>query len=375
MILQIVWWCFLTAICYQVCVYLYLGSKLAAYQHHGEHIYAPKNRAMPAPVSVIICAHNELHNLKALLPLLYRQRYKNFEIIVVDDCSDDGTLDFLNHEKKQQPLLKVVWIKQRPKHVQSKKYAITLGVKAARYDKLLLTDADCRPGSDLWVTGIAAELREKKIFVLGYSPYYVGKGLLNYFIRYETLHTGFLYISSAIAGFPYMGVGRNMAYKKSFFMEKKGFCRIQQLVGGDDDLFVNRHATSTNTAINIHPNTLMYSFPKQTWQTFYRQKVRHLGVGKYYKKKDQYWLGLLSFSSIVLWTCFLMLIMDESERYWSIASFLVRWGLLFAVIKIAGKKLNDPVNLAILPILDVLHVFYYIVIGTKALSTKNTRWN
>lgn len=375
MILQIIWWCFLLAICYQIGIYLYFASKLAAYQHDDEYIYTPKNQEMPAPVSVIICAHNELNNLKALLPLLYRQRYKNFEIIVVDDYSDDGTLDFLNNEKKQHPLLKVVWIKQRPAHVQSKKYAITLGVKAARYEKLLLTDADCRPGSNLWITGVASKLSENKTFVLGYSPYHAEKSLLNNFIRYETLHTGFLYISAAIAGFPYMGVGRNIAYRKSLFMEKKGFCRIQQLVGGDDDLFVNRHATGTNTAISTHPNTLMYSLPKQTWQTFYRQKVRHLGVGKYYKKKDKYWLGLLSISSIVLWACFLILIMSESERYGAIASFLIRWGLLFAVLKIASKKLSDPICLATLPILDVLHVFYYIVIGTKALSTKNTRWN
>ncbi len=330
---------------------------------------------MPPPISVIICAHNELDNLKALLPMLYRQRHKNFEIIVVNDYSDDGTTDFLNREMQQQPLLKMVWIRQRPGHVQSKKFALTLGVKAARYEKLLLTDADCRPNSDLWITGMAAGLCEHKAFVLGYSPYYTHKGLLNHFIRYETLHTGFLYISAALAGFPYMGVGRNMAYKKSLFMEKKGFYRIQQLVGGDDDLFVNRHATAQNTVINVHPNTLMHSIPKQTWQTFYRQKVRHLGIGKYYKKKDKYWLGLLSLSSIMLWACFLALIVVESERYWLVASFLVRWGVLFAVIKIAGKRLHDPINLAILPVLDVLHVLYYIIIGTKTFSTKTTQWN
>lgn len=375
MFILIVSLCFTAALGYQLLLYFYLWSKLASYQEEDNDIYAPKNQMMPPPVSIIICAHNEKNNLEELLPKLYVQRYKNFEIVIVDDFSNDGTMDFLRNEQKKHDNLKVVWIKHRPKFVQSKKFALTLGVKAAQHDKLILTDADCRPENDLWLTGMASKLEDHKEFVLGHSPYYTHKGLLNQFIRFETLHTGFLYLSAALAGHPYMGVGRNLAYRKSFFLEKKGFCRIQHLVGGDDDLYVNRHANGKNTCVSIHKNTLMYSIPKKSWQTFYRQKVRHLGVGKYYKRKDKLWLGLLSVSSIILWICFPVLLLGENERYLAIGGFLTRWGLLFVVFKTAGRKLNDPISLILLPILDVLHVIYYIIIGIKAFSTKNTRWN
>lgn len=100
-----------------------------------------------------------------------------------------------------------------------------------------------------------------------------------------------------------------------------------------------------------------------------------MGVGKFYKRKDKLWLGLLSLSSILFWLCFAVLMFDENERYLAIGGFLIRWGLLFVVFKTAGKKLNDPVNLTFLPVLDVLYIVYYIVIGTKTLSTKNVRWN
>lgn len=374
MFLLIVSMCFIAALGYQLLLYLYLCAKLASYREE-ESIYMPKNQLMPPPVSIIICAHNERSNLEELLPRLYEQKYKNFEIVVVDDYSNDGTIDFLRNEQEKHENLKVVWIKHRPVHVQSKKFALTLGIKAAANDKLVLTDADCRPVNDQWLTGMASKLEGDTAFVLGYSPYYIQKGLLNHFIRFETLHTGFLYLSAAVAGHPYMGVGRNLAYRKSFFLAKKGFYRIHRLVGGDDDLYVNRHANRKNTCISIHQNTRMYSIPKQTWHTFYRQKVRHLGVGKYYKRKDKCWLGLLSISSIVLWLCFPLLLFGENERYLAIGGFLIRWGLLFVVFKMAGKKLNDPINLILLPILDVLYVIYYIIIGTKAFSTKNTRWN
>ncbi len=374
MFLTIIGWCLLGALSYQIAVYVYLSFKLRGHQETDD-LYAPKNEAMPPPVSVIVCAHNEKDNLKVLLPLLYGQRYKNFEIVVVDDVSTDGTLEFLQQEQQQHDHLRTVWIKHRPRHVQSKKFALTMGIKAARHDRLILTDADCRPESEYWLTGMAAPLHAPTEFVLGYSPYLKGKGLLNHFIRFETLHTGFLYMAAALAGRPYMGVGRNLAYRKSYFLKKKGFCRIQQVVGGDDDLYVNRHANLHNTRVCMHKNTLVHSVPKQSWQDLYRQKVRHLSVGKYYKRKDKWWLGLLSLSAVVFWLCFPVLLSGENERYWATGGFLIRWGLLFVVFRTAGRKLNDPMNLMLLPILDVLYVIYYVIIGTKALSTKNTRWN
>lgn len=335
----------------------------------------------PAPstysegVSVIVCARNELANLKQLLPLLYRQEYTNFEIIIVEDCSTDGSLDFLLEEKQSHPQLKVVWLRQRPEHVRGKKYALSLGIRAARYERLLLTDADCRPASNEWLRGMTAGLRGSSEIVLGYSPYLRNKGLLNTYIRYETLLTAGLYFSAAIRGRPYMGVGRNLAYRKSLFMRHKGFCGHLHVLGGDDDLFVNRHATAVNTTIVTDKNCQVYSLPKNSWQQYFRQKLRHLSVGKYYKKEDRRWLGSLSVSHLVFWSGLFGLILGGYEPIFIVTGLILKWFSQFFFLKTAADKLKNPINLALLPILDFLYVIYYIILGIRAISTKNTQWN
>jgi len=238
------------------------------------------------PVSIIVCAHNELNNLQALLPLLYKQQYSTFEIVVVEDTSYDGTLDFLLAQKEQYPALKIVWLRERPEHVSGKKYALTLGIRAATYNHLLLTDADCRPATNRWIQMMMQNWDGDQDFVIGYSPYQTRPGLLNAFIRYETLHTGMMYLGAAIRGYPYMGVGRNLAYQKLFFLVRGGFRGFWHVTGGDDDLFVNRHATAANTVVVIHPDAHTYSIPKTSWRAYLRQKIRHLSVGKLYKQLD-----------------------------------------------------------------------------------------
>lgn len=371
--------CWMISILYQSAIYYY-GHKLLNAHTDPESPYILRNKSLPEPVSVIVCAHNEKENLMRLLPRLYTQNFKRFEIVIVNDRSTDGTLDFLLQEKNQHPNLKVVWVRSRPRHIKGKKYALTLGIRAASHDKLLLTDADCLPDNNDWIRGMStaldsAALDEGKSFVLGYSPYEKQKGLLNAFIRYETLLTAALYFSAALAGKPYMGVGRNLAYRKSFFLQKKGFHKYIRVMGGDDDLFVNEHATGSNVAISMDIRTQVHSKPKTSLKEYYRQKIRHLSVGKYYKGFDKKWLGALSLSHLFFWIGLVGLILLGTEPYFVISGLLIRGFMQFLFLKTAGRKLNDPINLALLPILDFLYVIYCVVLGISALSSNNTRWN
>lgn len=342
--------------------------------------YAPpeaEGKAAEEPaggVSVIVCAHNEYDNLSALLPILLQQKFAPYEIIIADDTSDDGTYEFLTIQQQTNPQLRVIRIEQRPPDVQAKKYALTQAIQAARYDQLLLTDADCRPASDHWLRLMTQPLQGATQFVLGYSPYYAQRGWLNRFVRYETMHTGFLYTAAALAGHPYMGVGRNLAYRKLFFLQQGGLRNHQQLVGGDDDLWVNHHATKSNVAVVLAKESLVYSVPKVHWLDYYYQKKRHLHVGQHYRLRDKVALGLLSLSTITFWVAGLVLWFLCNKCYGIVALFLLRWLIFAAVFSTARRRLHDPINLWLLPILDVMHVMYYVVIGSLAFSTKNTRW-
>jgi len=191
------------------------------------------------PVSVIICARNEEENLRAFMPSVLTQDYPDYEVIVVNDCSEDNTFEVLGELIPRYPHLRVSTVQKDPKFTHNKKFAQFIGIKAAANEYLLFTDADCQPVSPGWITGMVSHFSEKTDFVLGYGGFFRGKGLLNQYIRYDTMTIAMQYLGMAIRGLPYMGVGRNLAYKRSVFFKNKGFSSHNYVISGDDDLFVN----------------------------------------------------------------------------------------------------------------------------------------
>ncbi|WHZ08361.1 MAG: N-acetylglucosaminyltransferase [Cytophagales bacterium] len=333
-----------------------------------------KNNDGYPPVSVIVCAHDEEENLRELIPQLLLQQYPMFEVIIVDDRSNDGTYDFLLQATRENDRLKMVQVKQKPDHINGKKFALTLGIKAAQHDWVLLTDADCRPASYEWIYSMSRHFQGVTQLVLGYSPYETEKGLLNSFIRFESLLTGIQFIGMALLGRPYMGVGRNLAYRKDLFLKSKGFHPHLEVTGGDDDLFVNQHAAKENTAVCVGADSLVLSQPKKTLKEFLHQKFRHLSVGKKYKRSDKIWLGMVSVSWILTW--FLVLPSLMFMQWIEVLSgfFLLRMLLLSLVMHYGPKKLGTRFEVWKTPFLDFIYSFYYLVTGAKALFVKKVKW-
>lgn len=327
------------------------------------------------PLSLIIAAHNEKANLEKLIPALFEQDYPNFELLVVDDRSRDETDDWLKAAKQQYPALKSVRIEQTPEHFTAKKYALTMGIKHAKNDLLVFTDADCLPASPAWLKGMAQPFQQEGVKInLGFSQYREEKGLLNSFIRFETLLTGLLYLGAALARRPYMGVGRNLAYRKSFFLEKKGFLKHRMVNGGDDDLFVNHNGTGKNTRVSIGNEVLVYSTPKRGVREWYRQKLRHMLSGKRYRKRTKWRLGVFTAVHLLFWITFVTLLSLWIEPYWVLGGFLIRTILLYWVMIAGSKVLGAKYKAWNILLLDFLLVFYYIFIGIAALFTKKTTW-
>jgi glycosyltransferase involved in cell wall biosynthesis len=350
---------------------LYFLFFLIAFARH-------KKKAIPqteiVPVSVIVCAHDELQNLQELLPLLLAQDYAVFEIVIVDDRSNDETLDWLMAETKKDERLRMVHVTQAPDHVNGKKYGLTLGIRAASHEWLVFTDADCRPASTQWLKEMAFAFQADTEFVLGYSPYIKHAGGLNHFIRFETLITALQYMGFALWKMPYMGVGRNLAYRKSLFMESKGFNTILSVTGGDDDLFVNQHANENNTRVALGAEALVYSLPKTNVREFWNQKVRHLAAGKRYKLKHRLLLGLFMVSWFAtIWLGFPLLFL--SKLAWIIGGLLLFRVIIGSVsLHIAGKRMGSILEFWAFAALDIIYSIYYLTTGTAALVTKKIRW-
>lgn len=327
-----------------------------------------------APVSVVICAHDEETNLRDLIPLLAGQEHPDFEVIIVDDRSNDATHELLLECTAKDSRFKKVSIDKTPDRFNAKKYALTLGIKVARHELILFTDADCRPNGKHWISRMAACFDEKTSIVLGYSPYFCTKGLLNGFIRFDSLITAVQYAGYALLGVPYMGVGRNLAYRKSLFIDNKGFHNLIEVTGGDDDLFVNRHARARNTQVCMGADAVMFSIPKKTWRSFFQQKVRHLAVGKRYKGGHRVMLGLFVMSLIITWFAAVPLLFLEAWYLPVAVALLWRVVLEMIVLHVAGKKLGDKFNVWGVVFLDFLYSIYYISTGLVALLTKKVQW-
>lgn len=361
-----------------ICLYLFSLLSLAVYYIHRLILIGGVKNAqggeIDLPVSVVVCAHDEEENLRRLLPALFSQKHKTFEVIVVDDRSNDNTYDLLLEKKREHSNLKIVRVTDTPDHINGKKYGLTLGIRAAQYEHILFTDADCVPASDEWISTMANAYKPQTEIVLGYSPYQKRRRLLNAFIRFETLFTGIQYIGAALAGRPYMGVGRNLSYKQSLFVTKKGFNKHLKVTGGDDDLFVNENANKHNTRVAVGKNALVYSIPKMNLRAYLAQKKRHLAVGKLYKKRHKARIGFIALSQILSWALLIPLLLYRFELTIVAGGYVVKIALLFILMFTSGRKFGDKINLWLLPLFDFLWSLYYLIMGTRALFIKKVKW-
>ena len=316
-----------------------------------------------APVSVILCAHNEAYNLSQYLQALLTQDYPEYEVIVVDDGSEDETRAEIERYLVHDPRLHMTFVPYGARVGSTKKLALTLAAKAAQYDYLLLTDADCVPESRFWIREMMkgfAEGQGTKDIVLGFSPYFAEKGYVNRLVRYDTLFNGLHYLGAAICGHPYMGVGRNLAYRKSLFFESGGFTKLMNNVAGDDDLFVNHVATKANTAVVLSRESYTWSISKKTMKNWLQQKRRHLSVSPAYRESTKFRLSLEPFIRGVFYAAVIAMIalyapsavsrlslsMSLTEAVPAILCgaaillFLIRWIVQTAVLNTSARRMG-----------------------------------
>lgn len=326
------------------------------------------------PLSVIICARNEAENLSRYLPLVLEQDYPDFEVIVVNDRSWDRTREVLEGFSARYRNLKVVQVRDGGKFIAGKKFAVTMGIKAASYEWLVFTDADCSPASAQWLRGMQQPADEQVEIILGYSPYMRQKGLLNSLIRFETFFTAINYLSFALKGMPYMGVGRNMAYSRSLFFKRKGFAAHMHIPSGDDDLFVNANANSRNTQIRIHPATQVWSVPNTTLKAYLRQKKRHFGAGKFYKTSHQFILSLQIIAQFLFYALLIVLCFFGTGIWISGGLFLFSLAIRSLIYPRLLKRLNYAGLRWWFPVLDILLFVFLLFNGILSIFIKKVKW-
>lgn len=296
-------------------------------------------------VSVVVCARNEAHNLEAYLQSLLNQDYPAYEVIVVNDGSQDDTQTILDRYEQEDARLRCTFVPANARMRSTKKLALTLAAKAAAYDYLLLTDADCRPESTHWISEMMAGFRDDHTqIVLGYGAYFADHSRVNRLVRFDTLYNGLLYLGAALCGHPYMGVGRNLAYRKDLFFSIGGFSSMAHQMAGDDDLFVNKVATARNTAVVVSRESVTWSVSKQNWSDWVMQKRRHLSVSPDYRFLTKFRLVLEPMCRALMYADLILLGVFAAPVSWlvGLVLFLVRLFVAKGVINSGAEHFGEP---------------------------------
>jgi len=326
-------------------------------------------------ISVIVCAKNEAENLLEFIPSIIEQEYPNFEIILINDASNDNTLEVMETFAKTNNNIKVVNVENIEAFWGNKKYALTLGIKVATNDFLLFTDADCKPVSKHWISAMSRHFSNTKSIVIGYGAYKKRKrSFLNILIRFETLLTAIQYFSYAKLGIPYMAVGRNLAYRKDEFFKAKGFMNHMSIRSGDDDLFVNQVANSVNTTLCFSKNSFTESLPETSFNNWIKQKRRHVSTAKHYKIKHKLLLGLFYLSQLMFWVLGIILLSFIFKWEIVLSLVLLRFTVQYISIGFSAKKLNEHDTLILMPLLEIFLILSQLVIFISNLTTKTSNW-
>ena len=354
---------FLFFLTIKLCFALYYYLRLAFYR---VPLHRNQNKVQKEGLSVIVCYYNEIDNVIPSLYALNNQSLKNVELILVDDMSTDSTYERL---KAKSPNNSVI-VKNDTKH-NGKKLALTKGISKATNDWLLMTDADCVPPND-WAHTMASYADHHKI-ILGYAPLHQSETLIGKFARYETYYTALQYLSFALGGRPYMGVGRNLMYHRSIYDNADGFTSHTDIASGDDDLLINYASNPQNTAICIDAASFVYSPGKETFRSFIKQKTRHVSSSHRYRWIDKALLGLSSIAQIGLYISALILLFSQSSLW--LLSLLAYWMIMIIIQYPICKKLHSMDLWLLFPVYDIAMALYYIIMIPFTFIKKQNTWS
>ena len=316
-------------------------------------------RELP-PLSVVICARNESENLRRNLPAILKQDYPDFEVIVINDGSTDESEDLLSELEEEYPNLYHSFTPDSARYISRKKLALTLGIKASKYDWLVFTEADCTPVSDKWLRRIARNFTPSTDIVLGYSGYERGKGWLHKRVSFDSLFTSLRYLGFALAGKPYMGIGRNLAYRKELFFKVKGFSTHLNMQRGEDDLFINQIANENNTRVETSPDSVIRMQPVERYKDWKEEKVSYMATARFYHGVQRYLLGFETFSRLLFYAaCIAGLVFGILNNHWLAAGialliWLFRYTVQAIIINRTAKEMGGDRKYFSLPVFDIL---------------------
>lgn len=366
--LNIIFYVFIGVVVVQLFYYLGIYSRFA---------FAKPQAATPKriPISVIVCAKNEADHVKQFVPLLAQQDYPDFEIVLIDDASSDETLDLFEDFEKQYSNIRLVKVANNEAFWGNKKFALTLGIKAARKEYLLFTDSDCYPVSKDWITQMSSQFTMNKTIILGYGAYEkIKNSFLNKIIRFDNVLHATQYFSWAKSGMPYTGEGRNLAYKKEEFFKVNGYINHMNVRSGEDALFINEAARKKNTTICYTPESFTLCEPKKTFKDWYMQKRRQAFTASFFKTSHKFWMRLFNLSQLLFIILAVALAILQYNWMLLVPVIVFRYIITWTTMGYSAAKLKEKDTVYWYPIIEIILIFTKLNVVFSNLISKPVHW-
>ncbi len=328
-----------------------------------------KQKYIPS-VSVVMCVKDDAYNLEKKLPIILEQEYPNFEVVVVNDASKDETEYVLRVLQEIYPNLNVVNLYNNVNGFLGKKYPISLGIKSAKNEIILLTESDTMPLNYNWITTMVKGFKQKKDIVLGFTNFEQKPTFLNTLMHYENLTSAMNYLGNAMLNNPFMGQGRNMAYKREFFFETGGFISQYNISVGEDDLFINKNANSKNTSVIINKESINLASPKEKREEWVIQKKKHFKSMYHFKLKDKIISTLMPFATLLIYVLVALSIVFQFPWQYAILPLVLKYTFQIIVYYKSSKTLATKQVAFLSPLLEVLFLFINTTIRFFTLFTK-----
>lgn len=372
---------FILSLVIQLCIHWIRFSRLAFSKKHPR----TKPDSDLEPVSVVVCARDAQHHLVELIPALLSQDYPEFEVVVVNDCSDDDTEEYLKDLERHEKRVKPVQLRQHLNFFNGKKFPLSMGIKSASYDLLVLTDPDCRPTSNKWLRSVVGCYNAGTEMVIGYPSIENTGGLTNLLVRFNAVQRALMYLSAALAGHPYMGSGKNLSYRQRLFFQAKGFTSHYGMPEGDDDLFVSQMANKRNTAVHLDPDNTVVCASPSTFGAWARQQIRQYSTIGMHKMGPRVFAALHYWSQFLFYASFIALFflapaftLDTSLHYAAyyyptlVVLFLLRYISQIIIYRGASHRLGERGLLPGLILWDLFFAFLTPMLRFSGKLNKNS---
>lgn len=201
------------------------------------------------PVTILITAHDNLPELERNLHTFLEQKYPaDYQVVVVCQSSDGETIDFLKRQSSENPHLYYTFIPESSRYMSRKKLQITVGVKAAKYEWILLTEPACMACSEDWLASMTRQCQEPNHLVLGYVSTEESCKSVR---RFDMIRKAYYLLRRAQRSYGYRTNMPNVIFRKSDFMREQGYQGNLEYVRGEYDFLVNKYAAFGDTAVEL----------------------------------------------------------------------------------------------------------------------------